>query len=116
MLGAAATFSTPLASPAYAGRDFRGVGFRRRGRQTWIRFWSARDSGFVEVRELVLLRLRSESKFVDMVDDLTQVVAALNAVLDLAEDLADLVLNSVRTSGFGFEALQVGKQFLIDEY
>ena len=34
------------------------------------------DLGFVEVRQLVLLGLRAEAQFVDVVDDLAQVVAA----------------------------------------
>jgi hypothetical protein len=40
----------------------------------------------------VLLGLGLEAEFVDVVDDLAQVVAALDAVLYLAEDFADLVL------------------------
>jgi len=48
------------------------------------------DLGFVEMGELVLFRLRSEVQPVDVVDDLAQVVTALDLVLDLAEDLPDL--------------------------
>jgi hypothetical protein len=73
------------------------------------------DLGFVEVRELVLLGLRAEAQFVDVVDDLAQVVAALDLVLDLAEDLADLVFDGVRPAGLLLEAVQVGKQLAVDE-
>jgi hypothetical protein len=47
------------------------------------------------MRQLVLLGLRAEAQLVDMVDDLAQVVAALNLVFDLAEDLPDLVFDGV---------------------
>ena len=63
------------------------------------------DLGLVEVRELVLLGLRAEAQLVDMVDDLAQVVAALDPVPDLAEDLADLVLDRVGPGGLLFEAV-----------
>ncbi len=73
------------------------------------------DLGFVEVRELVLLGLRAEAQFVDVVDDLAQVVAAVDLVFDLAEDLPDLVFDGVRPAGLLLEAVQVGKELLIDE-
>ena len=73
------------------------------------------DLGFVQVRQLVLLGLRAEAQFVDVVDDLAQVVAAVNLVLDLAEDLADLVLDGVRPAGLLLEPMQIRKQLLIDE-
>jgi hypothetical protein len=57
------------------------------------------DLGFVEMGHLVLFVLGSEAEFVDMIDDLAQVVAALDLVLDLAEDLADLVFDGVRPGG-----------------
>jgi len=57
----------------------------------------------------VLLVLRAEAEFVDVVDDLTQVVAALDLVLDLAEDLADLVFDGVRAAGFLFEPVKLRK-------
>ena len=73
------------------------------------------DLGFVEVRQLVLLGLRAEAQLVDVVDDLAQVVAALDLVLDLAEDLADLVFDGVRPAGLLLEAVQVGEELLVDE-
>jgi uncharacterized protein with PhoU and TrkA domain len=63
----------------------------------------------------MLFRLGAETQFVDVVDDLPQVVAALDAVFDLAEDLADLVFDGVRPGGLLLEAVQVREQFLIDE-
>ena len=70
------------------------------------------DLGFVEMGQLVLLGLRAEAQFVDVVDDLAQVVAALNLVFDLAEDFADLVFDGVRPGGLLLEAVQVGKELL----
>ncbi len=57
------------------------------------------DLGFVEVGEFVLLGLRAEAQLVDVVDDLAQVVAALDLVLDLAEDFANLVFEGVGAGG-----------------
>jgi hypothetical protein len=73
------------------------------------------DLGFVEMRQLVLLGLRAEAQLVDVVNDLAQVVAALNLVLNLAEDFADLVFDGVWPAGFLLEALEVGKELLVDE-
>jgi|GEM_PF-686144 len=73
------------------------------------------DLGFVEVREFVLLGLGREAEFVDVVDDLAQVVAALDAVFDLTEDFADLVFDGVRAGGLGLEAVQVGEELAVDE-
>ena len=57
----------------------------------------------------MLLGLGGEAEFVDMVDGLAQVVAALDAVLDLAEDLANLLLDGVRPRGPLLEAMEIGK-------
>jgi hypothetical protein len=73
------------------------------------------DLGFIEVRELVLLGLRTEAQFVDVVDDLAQVVAALDLVLDLAEDFPDLVLDGIRPAGLLLETMQIRKQLESDE-
>jgi hypothetical protein len=67
------------------------------------------------VREFVLLGLRSKAEFVDVVDDLTQVVAALDAVLYLAEDLADLVFDGVWAAGLLLEAVKIGEELGVDE-
>ena len=73
------------------------------------------DLCFVEVGEFVLFRLGLESEFVDVVDSLPQVVATLDAVLDLAEDFADFVLDGVRAAGLLLETLQVGKELAVYE-
>jgi hypothetical protein len=65
--------------------------------------------------EFVLLLLRAEAQLIDMVDDLAQVVAALDLVFDLAKDLADLVLDGVRPAGLLLETMQVWKELEIDE-
>ena len=67
------------------------------------------DLGFVEMGQLVLLGLRTEAQFVDVVDDLAQVVAAGNLVLDLPEYLPDLVFDGVRPACLLLEAVEVGE-------
>ena len=73
------------------------------------------DLGLVEVGKLVLLGLGAEAEFVNVVNDLPQVVAALNLVLNFAEDFADLVFNGVRTGGALLEPVEVGEEFAVDE-
>ena len=65
------------------------------------------------MRELVFLGLRAEPQFVDVIDDLAQIVAALNLVFDLAEDLADLVLDGVRPAGLLLKAVQIGEELAL---
>ena len=50
-----------------------------------------------------------------MVDNLAEVVAALDLVADLAEDFADLVFDGVRAAGPLLEAVQVGAELEVDE-
>ena len=38
------------------------------------------DLGFVQMRQFVLFALRAEPQFVDVVDDLAEVIAAVNLV------------------------------------
>jgi hypothetical protein len=73
------------------------------------------DLGLVEVREFVLLGLGLEAEFVDVVDDLAEVVAALDAVLYLAEDFADLVFDGVRAAGLLLETVKIGEELGVDE-
>ena len=40
----------------------------------------------------------AETELVDVIDDLAHVVAALDLVLDLSEDLPDLVFDGVRSA------------------
>jgi RimJ/RimL family protein N-acetyltransferase len=63
----------------------------------------------------VFLGLRAEAQLVDVVDDLAQVVAAADLVADLAEVLADLVLDRVRAAGLLLEAVQVREELLVQE-
>jgi uncharacterized protein with PhoU and TrkA domain len=67
------------------------------------------------VGELVLLGLGTEAEGVDRVDDLAEVVAAGDAVLQLAEDLADLALDGVGAGGALLEALEVGEEVVVVE-
>ena len=64
----------------------------------------------------MLLGLRAEVEFVNVVNDFAQVVAALDLVLYLTEDFADFVFYGVRTAGLLLEAVQVGKELLVDEF
>jgi hypothetical protein len=63
----------------------------------------------------VLLGLGAEAEFVDVVDDLAQVVAALNLVLDFAEDLSDFVFEGVGAGRLLLELVQVGEELSVDE-
>ena len=67
------------------------------------------------MRELVLLLLRAETQFIDMLDNLAQVVTALNLVFDLAENLPDLVFDSVWPAGLLFKTVQIGKELAVHE-
>jgi hypothetical protein len=73
------------------------------------------DLGFIEVRKFVLLGLGTEAQFVDVVDDLAEVVAARNLVLDLSEYFTDLVFDGVRPAGLLLEPVQIRKQLAVDE-
>jgi hypothetical protein len=61
----------------------------------------------------MLLGLGAEPQFVDVVDDLAEVVAALNLVLDLAEYLSDFVFDGVGAGRFLLEFVQVGKELCV---
>ena len=63
----------------------------------------------------MLLGLGLEAEFVDVVDDLTQVVATLDAVLYLAENLADLVFDGVWAAGLLLETMEIGEELVVDE-
>ncbi|MFO1000983.1 MAG: hypothetical protein U0936_11625 [Planctomycetaceae bacterium] len=63
----------------------------------------------------MLLRLRSKPQFVDVVENLAKVVTAGDLVSDLAEDLADLVFDRIRSAGFLLERFQVREQLVVDE-
>src|SRR5580692_7349509 len=48
-------------------------------------------------------------------NDLAQVVAALNLVLDLAEDLADLVFKGIWAAGLCRKGVQIRKELPVDK-
>lgn len=73
------------------------------------------DLRFVQVRKLMLLGLRAETEFIDVVDDLSQVVTAPDLVFDLAEDLPNLVFDGIRPAGPLLKAVQVRDELLVDE-
>ena len=73
------------------------------------------DLGFIEVGQFVFLSLGTEVQLVNLVDDLAQVVAALNLVLDLSKYLPNLVFNGVGAARLLLEAVQVGKKFPVNK-
>jgi len=73
------------------------------------------DLRLVEMTHLVLLGARLELELVDEVDDLAEVVAGLEPVLELAEDLADLVLDRIGAVGIGLKLLEIGIELVVDE-
>lgn len=66
------------------------------------------DLLFVERRQLVFFRLRAEAQFIDVVDDLAQIVPAGDLVSDLAENLPDLVFDRVRAARLLGKAVRYG--------
>lgn len=73
------------------------------------------DLVLVQVAHLVLLGVGAEAQLVDAVDHFPQVVATLDAVLELAEYLADLVLDGIGRLGTGLELPEVGEELVVDE-
>jgi hypothetical protein len=65
--------------------------------------------------KLVLFFLRAEAQLVNVVNDLAQVIAALDLVLDLAEYFPNFVFNGVGAGGLLLEAVQIGKELAADE-
>ena len=63
----------------------------------------------------MLLSLGAEAEGIDVVDDFAEVVAALDLVLNLPEDFPDLVFDGVRPCRALLEAVEVGKERLVDE-
>src|SRR5947208_9015965 len=74
--------------------------------------WLSKNAAVMVHRRLVGML---EPQFVDVVDDLAKIVTALNLVLNLAEDFADFVFDCVWTGCFLLEALEIGKELLINE-
>jgi len=73
------------------------------------------DLGLVEVGEFVLPDLRAEAEFVDVVDDFAQIVAALDAALNLHEDFANLVFDGIRSGRALLKPHEVGEELLINK-
>ena len=57
----------------------------------------------------MLVRMGAKFQAIRQIDDLAQIMAALNLVFDFTEYLPDFILNRVRPVGLGLEQLQVGK-------
>ncbi len=71
------------------------------------------DLLFIENGQLVLGILRAEFELINVIDDLPQVIAALNLVLDLPKDLSDLVVDGVGRGCPQFELFKVWKELSI---
>ena len=56
------------------------------------------DFVFVQMRHLMLFGMGTKAEFIDAIDDFPQVIAALNLVFQLAENLADLIFDGVGAS------------------
>src|SRR5260370_23973526 len=65
--------------------------------------------------QLVLLGLRAKAEFVYVVDDVAQVVAALDLVFDFGEDFANLVFDGVRPAGLLLKTVKIGKKLAADK-
>jgi len=63
----------------------------------------------------MLLGLRTEAQLVNVINDLAQVVTALDLVLNLSKYFADLVFDSIRAGGPLFEAVEIGEELAVDE-
>ena len=63
----------------------------------------------------MLFRLRAEAQPVNGLDDLPQVVAAVDLVLGLAENFSDFVFDGVWSGGPLLEAFEIGAELEIDE-
>jgi hypothetical protein len=72
------------------------------------------DLRLVQMRKLVLFRLAAKAELVDQFERVAQRIAALELVLDLAENLADFVFDRVGPLGALAEAAQIGKQLAVD--
>ncbi|MBB5330071.1 hypothetical protein HDF14_003704 [Edaphobacter lichenicola] len=62
------------------------------------------------MRQLVLFGLGAKAQLIDVIDDLAQVIATPNLVFDLAEDLANLVFESIWTASLCRKAVQIWKE------
>ena len=67
------------------------------------------------MRQLVLFGLGAETQLVDVVNDLAEVIAAVDLVLDFAENLANLVFEGIGAARFLLEAVQVREELRVDE-
>ena len=60
------------------------------------------DFVFIQVRHLMLFGMGTEAQFINQVDDFAQVIAALDFVFQLAENLTDLIFDGVGAFGYRF--------------
>ncbi len=61
----------------------------------------------------VLFCMGTETQFVNAINHFTQIVTALYAVFQFAENLANLVFNGVGIFGRQFELFEIRKQFVV---
>jgi hypothetical protein len=63
----------------------------------------------------MLFRLRSETEFVDMVDDLAEVIPARNLVPDLAKNFANLIFDRIRSARPLLKSVEVWEEPRVHE-
>jgi hypothetical protein len=73
------------------------------------------DLVLIEAGHFMLFRMGAKFQLINALNHVSQVVATLNLVFDLAEDFADFILNRVRPFGFGLKLLQIGKKLMVNK-
>src|SRR5690606_41712892 len=71
---------------------------------------------FIQMAHFVLFSVGTKTKFVNAVKHLTKVIPALYAVFEFAENLANLVFNSISTFGTGFKLLEVREELVVYKF
>lgn len=89
---------------ADGGSNYLHDGFYERAGRVVFAAVSARvahvlDFVFVQVRHLMLFSVGTKAEFINTINDFAQVIAALNLVFQLAENLADFVFDGVGAFG-----------------
>ena len=72
-------------------------------------------TSLIEMREFVFLSTRLEVESIHEREDLTEIVATRDTILEFREYLSDLIFDRLRVLSIMTKILQVGKELLIDE-
>jgi len=63
----------------------------------------------------MLLRRSPEPELINQVDHFPHIIAALDLVLQFAENFPNFILNRIRVFGIGLELTQIGKELAVHE-